>query len=197
MSDEAAFLAKIQAMPTDHTTRLVYADWLEEQADQMSQYKAEYLRLEQALAEREEPPIQGVVDVLVMDVQEASKRVPHVWLMQVARLPVQGCGRWFRFQCPKRWELMTPTDHVDVRLCTSCQREVHFCFSRTEAVLAAWAGHCVAIREQVHLGLTNVDLPGSAFPDEIILGSIAMPVEPEPLPKRNFWQSLRDRLRRK
>ena len=31
MSDDAAFLAAIQAAPNDNTPRLVYADWLDEQ----------------------------------------------------------------------------------------------------------------------------------------------------------------------
>jgi len=42
MSDEAAFLAALRANPADDTTRLVYADWLEEQGEPE---QAEYLRL--------------------------------------------------------------------------------------------------------------------------------------------------------
>ena len=47
MSDEAAFLAALQANPADDTTRLVYADWLDEN-DQPQ--RASYLRLVAALA---------------------------------------------------------------------------------------------------------------------------------------------------
>ncbi len=32
MSEEAGFLAAIQSVPADQTTRLVHADWLDEQA---------------------------------------------------------------------------------------------------------------------------------------------------------------------
>jgi uncharacterized protein (TIGR02996 family) len=46
VSDEAAFLAAIQAAPADATTRLVYADWLEERNDP----RAEFLRLQHQLA---------------------------------------------------------------------------------------------------------------------------------------------------
>jgi uncharacterized protein (TIGR02996 family) len=42
MSDEAAFLATLKANPTDDTTRLVYADWLDEHDEPE---EAEYLRL--------------------------------------------------------------------------------------------------------------------------------------------------------
>jgi uncharacterized protein (TIGR02996 family) len=42
MSDEAAFLEALKANPADDTTRLVYADWLDEHNEPQ---KAEYLRL--------------------------------------------------------------------------------------------------------------------------------------------------------
>lgn len=47
MSDEAAFLDALRTSPTDDTTRLVFADWLDEN-DQTR--KASYLRLVAALA---------------------------------------------------------------------------------------------------------------------------------------------------
>jgi uncharacterized protein (TIGR02996 family) len=50
MSDEAAFLAALRANPADDTTRLVYADWLDEHGELA---KAEYLRLVAALAQHE------------------------------------------------------------------------------------------------------------------------------------------------
>jgi uncharacterized protein (TIGR02996 family) len=45
MSDEEALLAAIEQDPDDDATRLVYADWLEEQGD----IRGEYLRLEHQL----------------------------------------------------------------------------------------------------------------------------------------------------
>jgi uncharacterized protein (TIGR02996 family) len=42
MSDEAAFLEALKANPADDTTRLVYADWLDEHGESA---KAEYLRM--------------------------------------------------------------------------------------------------------------------------------------------------------
>lgn len=51
MSDEAAFLESLKANPADDTTRLVYADWLEEH-DRAPE--AEYLRLTVALVHPED-----------------------------------------------------------------------------------------------------------------------------------------------
>lgn len=47
MSDEESFLAALRANPTDDTTRLVFADWLDENNQPQ---KASYLRLVAALA---------------------------------------------------------------------------------------------------------------------------------------------------
>ena len=49
MDADAAFLAEIEAAPTDNVRRLVYADWLEERQDE----RAEFLRL--LVAARELP----------------------------------------------------------------------------------------------------------------------------------------------
>jgi len=46
MSDEAAFLAAMQAAPADAALRLVYADWLQERDDA----RAEFVRLQHQLA---------------------------------------------------------------------------------------------------------------------------------------------------
>lgn len=46
MSDEAAFLAAIQASPADAILPLVYADWLQERGDP----RAEFVRLQHQLA---------------------------------------------------------------------------------------------------------------------------------------------------
>ena len=46
VADELAFLAPIVAIPSDLTTRLVYADWLDEHDDP----RAEFIRVECELA---------------------------------------------------------------------------------------------------------------------------------------------------
>jgi uncharacterized protein (TIGR02996 family) len=45
VQDDSGFLEAIRAAPTDHTVRLVYADWLEERGDE----RAEYLRIQAEL----------------------------------------------------------------------------------------------------------------------------------------------------
>jgi uncharacterized protein (TIGR02996 family) len=50
---EAGFLLSIAEDRSADVTRLVYADWLDEQGDSVSQIKAEYLRLLVALAHEE------------------------------------------------------------------------------------------------------------------------------------------------
>lgn len=44
MHDDEAFLAKIAESPDDETARLVYADWLDEQGDEVSKMKAGLMR---------------------------------------------------------------------------------------------------------------------------------------------------------
>jgi uncharacterized protein (TIGR02996 family) len=73
MSDEAAFLRAIQANGADATTKLVYADWLDEQGESE---KAKYVR-EVAAAPLthtwQGPPI------LSPELQEMERRLPRSW----------------------------------------------------------------------------------------------------------------------
>jgi uncharacterized protein (TIGR02996 family) len=56
MQTDAAFLAQLRADPADDVTRLVYADWLE---DQLDLARAEFLRLTVRLATEAEHPERG------------------------------------------------------------------------------------------------------------------------------------------
>ena len=47
MTDEQAFLNALKANPADDTTRLVYADWLDEHGDPL---RAEFIRVQCELA---------------------------------------------------------------------------------------------------------------------------------------------------
>lgn len=51
MNADAAFLAAVLDRWGDSLTRLVYADWLDEQGDELSQWKAQFLRVWCALVE--------------------------------------------------------------------------------------------------------------------------------------------------
>jgi hypothetical protein len=45
-----------------------------------------------------------------------------------------------------------PTDKDDVRFCSECQREVHFCADVYELANAVALNRCVAIIVEVHVG---------------------------------------------
>ncbi|HWG46153.1 MAG TPA: TIGR02996 domain-containing protein [Gemmataceae bacterium] len=56
MTHADAFLQDILAHPDDDTPRLIFADWLEEQGDAASAARAEFIRVQCALAGGELPP---------------------------------------------------------------------------------------------------------------------------------------------
>src|SRR5262249_40250997 len=51
----------------------------------------------------------------------------------------------FEYRCPQRWDTLLPTDNPEVRHCSACQRDVHYCRSAQDAHRLADAGECVAI----------------------------------------------------
>lgn len=78
---EEAFLTGIRAKPTDNTTRLVYADWLEERGDS----RAEYLRV---LCEWLTGP--RVDDWRLIDRErELRAGLPTGWLARIRGIPVR------------------------------------------------------------------------------------------------------------
>src|SRR3954453_8619995 len=70
-------------------------------------------------------------------------------------LPIRNCEKTFRFQCPKLWTELAATKISDVRHCSICNRDVHFCVTDEETVEHAKAGHCIA-REIPDTGQRNV-----------------------------------------
>jgi uncharacterized protein (TIGR02996 family) len=81
MSEEAAFLAGIQANPDDDTLRLVYADWLDERQDP----RAEYLRLDTNISDhmREQRTVAREALDRHADLQDA---IDLNWLVLVTRV---------------------------------------------------------------------------------------------------------------
>jgi uncharacterized protein (TIGR02996 family) len=79
MSEEEGFLRQLLDHPDDDTTRLIYADWLEEHGDR----RAEYLRLEVELAGlREEDERYGAVERLL---QEMRPGIDPAWIDQAGK----------------------------------------------------------------------------------------------------------------
>ncbi len=143
MHDDSGFLRALQADPDDDVTRSAYADWLEEQGDP----RGEFLRAELDLAalqkigpstRRRQAPLQARLRQLRPD-------IPAEWLARVERAWIENCNVRFRFECPKRWENLRPTDSPLVRSCDACRKNVYYCESVREARRRAERGECVAI----------------------------------------------------
>jgi uncharacterized protein (TIGR02996 family) len=176
MHTDADFLANLLADPTDDTTRLVYADWLEEQGDPVSAAKAEFLRLTVQLAtsaERGKSRTKRWGDRL----QQLAAELDTDWLAVVSRLAIENCcGKRkagesrgmrmirFDFLCDRRWEELRPTDDRAVRSCDACRQDVHYCDTINEARKHAGAGHCIAL----DLGVIRRD--GDLAPKRMWLG---------------------------
>ena len=144
MSDESAFLAGIRADPKDDLRRLVFADWLEEQSDDLCRTKAEYLRLEVHVSSL--PDDQPDRDGHILKLREIAEALPFEWKTAVAKVPIENCNVRWRFQCPKKWSELEETRSPEVRFCSACRKDVHFCDSMEMARrLAEVVGACVAI----------------------------------------------------
>lgn len=150
MSEDDAFLRKLLEQPNSDLTRLVYADWLDEQQTPDSVAKAEYLRL---IADGE------LAGSHTDRAAELARELDPHWLAVVAKLPVENCDRIgepgvrmnalgveFEYECPKRWEELTPTgDGYGVRFCGACEKTVHYCKDADDVRVNANLGNCVAV----------------------------------------------------
>lgn len=143
MDEEAAFLAGIRKQPDNATSRLVYADWLEEQGDPISLMKARYLRLDHEFATRPDQDREG--DTVVRDLRVLSGLLETQWKQDVGRFLVENCDIKWEFQCPKSWDKMTPTEDDKVRHCDACNKKVYYCGDLESLRLLVILGHCVAI----------------------------------------------------
>jgi uncharacterized protein (TIGR02996 family) len=162
MHTDADFLKMLLADPADDTTRLVYADWLEEQGDAVSAARAEFLRLTVRLAttawtKRERKKKEKRLQELAAGLLDTD------WLAVVSRLPIENChdkraeekptfsmalrasAVRFEYVCDRRWEDLRPTEDGARRFCDACRQNVHYCDTILEARTHARAGHCIAV----------------------------------------------------
>ncbi len=143
MPTDADFLGKLLENPAEETTRLVYADWLDEQGDPLSKDKADFIRLESRMAILPEQSLNRLR--YVKQLQRLASRVDPQWLAAVSHPRLEVCPVQFEFECPKQWAELTPTEDVRVRSCASCRRSVYYCETLSDARTQATAGDCVAL----------------------------------------------------
>jgi uncharacterized protein (TIGR02996 family) len=177
-SDEAAFLAGIRAEPKDDLRRLVYADWLEEQADDECRAKAEYLRLEVHVSGSPDDPQR---DAHILKLRDVAEGLPVEWKAAVAKVPIENCNVRWRFQCPKKWDQLEETISADVRFCSACRKDVYFCRSVEYArEMAETKGHCVAIDLGVIRKAGDMDmLRNPAELESVDIGMLTGDIGPE------------------
>jgi uncharacterized protein (TIGR02996 family) len=172
MHDEADFLRKLLENPADDTTRMVYADWLDERGDDESQAKAQFLRVTVRLM----GPIRRVAwrSARHKELRELATVLPSAWLAVASRLKIEGCadararqnpdelaryGIRFNVVCDKRWDELTATDDATVRHCAACKQNVHFCDTIEAARTHARNGECVAVSLGVIRHVKDLELP--------------------------------------
>ena len=124
--------------PGDEGERLVYADWLEEQG---KSNEAAWLRQESALRSLEG----AALDEALARLRDLSVKVGTEFMASVARPAVEGCSIRFGFKCPKQWDAMQRTEREEIRHCTGCGQDVHFCRTIEEAQALARQDACVAL----------------------------------------------------
>ena len=159
---ERAFLDSLREKADDATTRLVYADWLDEQPGELARAKAEYLRLEARLLEaagrrKRGKPASEELPLLMLKTPLAQ-RLPDDWLALVARLPIENCDAKPGRRCPLRWESLQVIDDAPrQRFCKECGERVNWCEDMTTAREHAAAGRCIAIDERVLRKANDLD----------------------------------------
>jgi hypothetical protein len=75
---------------------------------------------------------------------------------------IRNCA--FRYQCPKTWDALTPTDKAGERFCTTCQRTVHYCRTPTQLHAAIVKNQCVAVEIKSSRKAAPVMLVGDPLP---------------------------------
>jgi uncharacterized protein (TIGR02996 family) len=167
MPTDEDFLRKLLDNPTDDTARLVYADWLDEQGDEVSKLKARFIRFELEAAGLPDESLRQVAVSSRLRKQAAD--LDPAWLAVVSHPALEECRLQFEFECPMKWEKLTATADRKVRFCESCRRNVHYCDTIEEAREHAWQDECVAV------SLALVRRPGDVS-RPLVAGMIALPL---------------------
>lgn len=57
---------------------------------------------------------------------------------------IRNCSVKVKYNCPKNWEDLEPTENESVKHCSSCDKDVYYCRSDTETLEHAKIGNCIA-----------------------------------------------------
>jgi uncharacterized protein (TIGR02996 family) len=108
-SDEPELFATLAQNPADESTRMVYADFLEQHGyDKLARF------------------VRGQLDPAVVNVSDLR------WRAITSRAPVQ-CERK---DCPKTWDRMATTETFRIRHCLKCDHYAVYCGRPREAATA-------------------------------------------------------------
>lgn len=147
MHDEAGFLSAIRQTPADDISRLVFADWLDEQDDPACKIKAEFVRFELPMVRAPEGGTGGAE--ALANLRSLAAQIPPLWLAVVSHAKIEWCQHSTKFNCPGRWELLAPTSFDDMRRCRECKRVTPFCTSIDDARMRIQYGNSVALSPAV------------------------------------------------
>jgi uncharacterized protein (TIGR02996 family) len=128
------------AQQNDANSRLVYADWLEQQGDVA---RAEFLRMQEFLVEAD--PDSLAFTLQTTKLREVASQIDMKWRHAVARPAVEGCNQRFTVRCPKEWGSLAPTERPNVRHCETCRKHVYYCATVAEARDRVERDECVAV----------------------------------------------------
>jgi uncharacterized protein (TIGR02996 family) len=168
MSTDQGFRRALAVHPNDIQTRLVYADWLDDQSDP----RGEFLRLEIELS------MLAPDDVRRWSIEERLRELQATfepgWLAALDRTSIENCQWRFAFQCPRRWEDLLVMHQETVRFCEACKKNVYHCKTVEYARELAAQGKCVAVdsrllRTEDDLRVTLSGVPSGG----LVLGMLA------------------------
>jgi len=149
--NEHPYLMQVLAHPTSIGAREAYLQVLQEPNDLRSQAISINLKLSQSLPPQQAKPL---VDQLLHILLELC---PDWWKAVRLGDPLFNCHQGdrdeprirFVYQCPMKWDWLSPTDEADVRICSQCREEVFRCHTVVQAQEKASAGQCVSLPSQV------------------------------------------------
>lgn len=127
--EEISFLKQIESDLGDDSSRLVYADWLEERGD----VRAEYLRLDVQITSDDDSTADTPDSIT--RIEELTETIDPDWLAVVSRSPIEGCHSHLiqNRGCPQIWRALHKTDTPTIRVCETCKSPVHFCTKTSNA----------------------------------------------------------------